>query len=525
MLMQQRWPVFTLFAVATAAEEVGYEKLFESSPAEVWPAQCFDAPGLPAKVQGTYLLAGPGLFEMGGRAFQTALDGFGKVQSFKLGGGKVCYSTRMMQTSFYNASVKAGTIGHGGLFSETVPPRRCEVLHPLCNMHAVGDNNFVNSFQPSVEEPNKLLMVSDTTVMVDFDLESLSVTGDHTWDDHLVEFLHVAPLGSAHPLPDPAGRGGTIGIAQSLPEGPGKSTVDVYRLDPAKPEKRELLSRYSVDKTAYFHSFGLTERYAIFPHNLAFDTMAMFKTFGATIGSALNGHWDGIRVAQHNPASVDKEPLVFQTEPFFHVHIANAFENASGVVLDISSTASDPLTTSLTIANQKNKTIRDSGDKILMKRLHLHLSGEQKGKVTTQILSVESRTTEFPRINPLFQSKEYCIYYATEWFHAGGYASMAVLQHDVCKGERKYWAKENWYPSEAIFVPTGNEEADGVLVFTALDGVNGVSHFVTVDAVSMTEVTNVALPVRIPFTAHGEFYAGAAGETPPSLASEATLVV
>jgi len=145
--------------------------------------------------------------------------------------------------------------------------------------------------------------------------------------------------------------------------------------------------------------------------------------------------------------------------------------------------------------------------------------------VTTQTLSVESRTTEFHRINPLFQSKEYCIYYATEWFHAsGGYASMAVLRHDVCKGERTYWAKENWYPSEAIFVPTGTEEADGVLVFTALDGVNGISHFITVDAATMTEVTNLALPVHIPFTAHGEFYPGVTGAA-KSLATETMLLV
>jgi len=169
MLVSQQ-VVFSLFAAVVVADDVGYEKLYESSATEVWPAQCFDAPGVPAHVQGTFLLAGPALFEMGHRAFQNALDGFGKVQSFKLGGGKVCFSTRMMQTGFYNASVKAGTIGHGGLFMETVPPRHCETLHPMCNMLAAGDNNYVNSFQVSADEPNKLLMVSDTTKMVDFDL-------------------------------------------------------------------------------------------------------------------------------------------------------------------------------------------------------------------------------------------------------------------------------------------------------------------------------------------------------------------
>lgn len=52
---------------------------------------------------------------------------------------------------------------------------------------------------------------------------------------------------------------------------------------------------------------------------------------------------------------------------------------------------------------------------------------------------------------------------------------------------------------------------------------NGVSHFIAVDATTMTEVANVALPVRIPFTAHGEFYAGVAGAA-QSLATETMLV-
>eukprot|EP00419_Tripos_fusus_P016676 CAMPEP_0172759124 /NCGR_PEP_ID=MMETSP1074-20121228/167128_1 /TAXON_ID=2916 /ORGANISM="Ceratium fusus, Strain PA161109" /LENGTH=40 /DNA_ID= /DNA_START= /DNA_END= /DNA_ORIENTATION= len=40
----------------------------------------------------------------------------------------------------------------------------------------------------------------------------------------------------------------------------------------------------------------------------------------------------------------------------------------------------------------------------------------------------------------------------------------------------------------------------------------------------MTEMANVALPVRIPFTAHGEFYAGVAGAA-QSPAIETMLLV
>ena len=50
--------------------------------------------------------------------------------------------------------------------------------------------------------------------------------------------------------------------------------------------------------------------------------------------------------------------------------------------------------------------------------------------------------TDFPRFNDRFRTKEYCYYYANEWFHDQvNYGSMAIVKQNVCGGDEKplYW--------------------------------------------------------------------------------------
>jgi len=327
----------------------------------------------------------------------------------------------------------------------------------------------------------------------------------------MVPFLGNVPLGSAHPLRDPAGRGGVVGVAMGA--GPAGEFVDVYHLSPEKSNKRELLASYKTKSMRYFHSFGLTPHYAIMVHDYQFDLMAIVKTAGAAIGDAIATGWEGIHVVQHNPAVGETKPTVFLPDPFFHVHTVNAFENATGIVMDLGVSEVNTFSSTLTIDSMKNKAKRDAVGKLQTKRLHLHMSGDAKGKVTEEVLSVPGTSTEFTRINDAFQGKEYCVIYAVEWFHnGGGYASTAIVKTDICKKTRKYWYRENCYPSEPQFIATGSAEDDGVLIFTYVDGVRKVSRFVTVDASTMTELSSMDVPVLIPFTAHGEWY-GASGQT------------
>jgi carotenoid cleavage dioxygenase-like enzyme len=129
-------------------------------------------------------------------------------------------------------------------------------------------------------------------------------------------------------------------------------------------------------------------------------------------------------------------------------------------------------------------------------------------------LSASSTSTDFPTINNLYAGKSYCYYYAVEWFHAdpATLGSMAVVKQALCgAGQRTYWYKEDYFPSEATFVPNplasgGSSEDDGVLLFTAMHGASGKSYFVTVNAKTMKTISEVPVAVPVTFTTHGRFF-------------------
>merc|ERR1712113_1305022 len=161
-------------------------------------------------------------------------------------------------------------------------------------------------------------------------------------------------------------------------------------------------------------------------------------------------------------------------EPFMHVHVVNAFENATGVILDVGAYHSPPFskTGALDIHMFLNKTQRDANpSKAVMRRLHMHTSGPLAGNVTfTDFSQIPNSHADFYRINDAYIGLHYCFYYATQWWHDGkNYASMAVMKHDVCSDTKTYWTRQDVYVGEPYFIanPSGQED-DGILVFVAL---------------------------------------------------------
>jgi len=83
---------------------------------------------------------------------------------------------------------------------------------------------------------------------------------------------------------------------------------------------------------------------------------------------------------------------------------------------------------------------------------------------------------------------------------------MAVLRYDVCTGAKASFGRPSAYPSEPTLVTTGAAEAEGVLLFTLLDGPTDTSSLVLLNATSLHVLEEVALPMRVPFTTHGRWY-------------------
>jgi len=347
------------------------------------------------------------------------------------------------------------------------------------------------------------------------DMDSMSVVGVKRWTDDKddtganptwISKMHVPLTGSAHPLMRP----GTSSYVDVVVESPmasvfGHSIIDLYTFEgnTANAQARQRFASIRVDANQYFHSYGVTPNYVVLPLNLQMK-MPNPLAVGPLMQLFAAG-WKGIYLVDYTGKT-----QVFETEPFFHTHIINSFENDTGVVLDVGCYHGNPFgrgpLTDISLA--LNKTYRDAYSlRAVVRRLHFHLTGPLQGKTTTQDFPTSGRSPDFFKVNMARSGLPYCIYYAVEWWHDGEtLADIAILKHDLCKGTRKYWSRPATYPGEPFFVAgTSNAEDDGALVFIALDGRRRHSIFVTLDARTMEELQVVDLPVHIPFTGHGHF--------------------
>lgn len=489
--------------------DAGWELLTTSAGDEV-PRVCMPTSSLPSWVSGSFFIAGPAKFEMGGFAFKSLFDGYGRTNRFEMHNGKVCYTSAWLNTSYYLAAKKLGRIGPGVLFEDTIPPRpKCPISHLACDLTAPMDNNWVNLL-PLGDEA---LLLTDAPLMLNFNLETLAVSGEHHWEDNALSYskVHKPTTGSAHPLLRPGTEATYIDIASMLPISPfAHFEIAVYSIDAKAGKERSLVAKVPAKGLMYFHSYGVTENYVVLPMNMKMGASMKSLTHRPTILSGFEDGWDGIHVVDLNG-----NVQVFNTDPFYHVHIANTFENATGIVMDLGVSDQIPFRDgpTLTTAKFTNKTLRDvkSGLNGVLRRYHLHTSGPSNGIVTYETLSVPGRMSDFYKINPAKNGRDYCFVYLSEWFHDdSAYASMAIMKLDVCQGKKKYWHINNTYPGEPTFIaqPGGSSEDDGIVVFVALDGMKKNSNYVILDGKTFNEIAVVPLPQHIPFTAHGLFFPG-----------------
>jgi len=479
-----------------------------------------DAPGVPDYLQGLYVVSGPARWEQGDYKLQAVFDGFGKVNRFEVGGGKVCYTSAWLNTTFSRESEKRGQPA-GMLFEETVPKRTCPLLDPLCNMKVPADNDWVNLIQIG----DDTCLLTDAVQMLKIDLATLETQDFQVWADDAAASMgppvpswisagHVGTSGSAHPTRRP-GTSTFIDLVSEMGPLPGMtSNMDVYTFDATTtgPQNRTLIARVPSAQAPYIHGFGVTPNYIILPLNHMMNTPNMLHP---TLMGTIVGHWNGIRI-------VDKDNTVhtFDTaEPFFHAHTVNSFENETGVTLDVGAFPSSPFQKSgqMDIAMFMNKNDRDANPvRNVIRRLHFHFSGPLAGETTSEDFDqVANSSSDFFRVHPDYVGMPYCVYYATQWWaDSENCASMAILKHDVCKGVKTYWRRPNTYPGEPEMIPgpSGGEE-DGVVMFVALDGVKETSMLVILDAETFEELQVTELPTRIPFTAHGQFVPPLAGKS------------
>jgi carotenoid cleavage dioxygenase-like enzyme len=70
------------------------------------------------------------------------------------------------------------------------------------------------------------------------------------------------------------------------------------------------------------------------------------------------------------------------------------------------------------------------------------------------------------------------------------------------------WFEDGCYPSEPVFVPTPDTQAedDGVILNVVLDTRAGTSFMLALHAGDLTEIARAELPHHLPFNFHPQYY-------------------
>jgi carotenoid cleavage dioxygenase-like enzyme len=429
----------------------------------------------------------------------------------RLSRGKLCYKTKLIRTGFYNHSLQKGTVAPGILFLETSPPRDCLALG-LCNMMAPNDNNFAVSYRVRDGDGGyRYAMMTDTEVHLDFDVETLDVIGKRDFQDDWGKALHMRKGGGTH-LQCEAGKGTSAGDCwgdlYGLVFEQGASTfVDLYRLRSGRPDVRELVSRVKVPfAPGSFHSFGLTEDYAILPLSpFTLDALTMLE--GKDLMHALKNKGETTPIYIVSLASGEVQELTFPGK-MYYVHIVNSWQNSTHIIMDAAANRENSFSLdnpAIVLAALRNKTVRDTCTNLQgIRRYTVELSS---GAVTESFIADGPSAIDFPRVNPANYGLPYCIYYGVEWKHNGhDYGSWALRKHNVCTGEINFFYEPSTYVSEGFFVPNGPGEDEGFLLTVQTNGRTNKSAFVTLDARTMQRVSEVPLPHRVGWFGHGAWY-------------------
>lgn len=310
-------------------------------------------------------------------------------------------------------------------------------------------------------------------------------------------------FGSAHPKMDDDGClinfHGSVGA---------KHTTNLYKLCPDEPFTRKIVQRYDDEYVPYLHSWGLTKDYAIFLHQHFELQVQRILEFGGTLQTAFVGRDEGGNTKVMVLPLDGSDALEFQVDgEIFYDHEINSYQDGDKLYMDFIGFGTDIFKNIATLQQFRNKTYRDAmplPNRGRYQRMVLDMT-TKTGHVET--IFNEVMMLDFPKVNPTYARKKYCIYYCVEWFHNPKvFGAMAIMKHNICDGTRLFYHIPNQYPSEPTFVddPDSDQEDGGVLLLSMFDGKS--SSMVVVDATTMKEVSRQEVSSPFGFTTHGQFY-------------------
>ncbi|MGH2981108.1 MAG: carotenoid oxygenase family protein [Solirubrobacterales bacterium] len=467
----------TVIDIPVATARRGFDSLGEETHLDGLPVQG----ELPHWLQGSLIRTGPAKWEVGDRSMNHWFDGFAMLHRFSFAGGEVSYANRFLESRAYRAARDEGRIAYSEFATD--PCRSLFQRVSAMFSPKLTDNANVNLTKLG----ERFIAMTETPIPVQFDVETLAAAG--------VAYEVPGQLSTAHPHMDRASKG-MLNYAAKL--GPRTS----YRFFLLRPgaKKPEVISVKPVREPAYMHSFGLTERWLVLaefpfvvnPPRLAFGGRPYIENY----------RWKpdlGTRFHLFDRKSGEAAGP-FETDPRFAFHHVNSFEDGGEVVVDVCTYPDAGIVEDLYMERLR------AGKPIAHANLERFRISPQAGTVKSERLIDES--IELPRIN-YRRCNERPYRYAWGVGVDGGWIDR-IVKADVEERRSTVWSEEGCFPGEPVFVaaPEADGEDEGVVLSVVLDGRNGRSLLLVLDARSLEELARAEVPHHIPFGFHGAFAGG-----------------
>ncbi|KAH7890657.1 carotenoid oxygenase [Phlebopus sp. FC_14] len=381
----------------------------------------------------------------------------------------------------------------------------------------IGGSPKAADAQSSASGVQTLWTKTDAAMYRQVDPETLEPIG---YADQTV--LHpslVGNLSGAHAKSDPV-TGDVFNYNLDLGRVP---TYRIFRVSAAAGQT-DVIATITDAPSAYLHSLLITKNYVL---------LCVWNAHYAWGGLKLL--WERNILDAIGPFNSEKKALwyvidrvhdkgvvaKFESDAFFCFHVVNAWEEASpsdpsdvDIVADLSVYENLDILKRLYYDNLSACSVNapalaeEASHKPMLRRFRLQTihsrTASQPREAVTEFTAPRSHSAELPSINPrmVTQPSRY-IYGVTD----SGKSALfdGLVKYDMHTHEATFWFHHGQNPGEPIFVanPDGTDEDDGVLLSVVLDGLEGKSFLLVLDARNMKELGRASMECAVGFGFHG----------------------
>lgn len=436
---------------------------------------------IPDWLEGNFISNGPGQFEIGNLLFNHWFDGFALLKKFRFNNKKVYFQTKFLKTDEYVESKTRGklSVNEFGTYSTTFLPLKIKNALISIFKQDKRDNCIINTAHLG----GHYVAMTESVNMVAFDLNSLATIGKFSFDDKLRGHLSTGhPISSTNILLE-------LGI---------KNKYHIYTADNHN-KTRKIIHTYTSDRAFYMHSFSMTPNFIILLKSPL--TLSKLKLkLGLPFNNSLYYEPKFTSYIVVIDRSTGQEYEI-ATEPFVCIHTINAYEENDTITLDMICHKDGNPYNKLYLTNLKS-----NNPKLPLGQIKRYQIFVNKKQCINKQLTYFAH--EFPKINNRYNGVFYKFVYTSIVTQKDSKFFDTIQKFNMQTHEKLQFSKPNYYFGEACFVEkfNGHDEDDGVLLVLAWNQIQYQSSLMIIDAINMNLITEILLPIHLPFGLHGNFY-------------------